>query len=279
MPEITIDPRLYEAARVGNTSTLLEVLRHEQQGIVINITNGVPSEPVRGYCLSGVTCTGDTALHVAARFGRIEMAERICDESLSLLTRVNDRLESPLHYAAEAGNFNLVNLFIQRSHQAGSNNDHDNLLQKRNQNGETALYYAVRHEHIKVIEKLMQEDPQLASIPDKKNVSPLYLATILGSLPIVNCLVQQLPRNVSRGAHSGPGGRTVLHDAALSGKTRKYLFFSERKMISHSTFYPDTQIACTLPFLSKVSFQPVTVSIQNLAFIFLAEHVDKINLW
>jgi ankyrin repeat protein len=219
--KIRMDVKLYDVASKGNIELLDDHLRAEvpndqQEGqIAIHMTDGVRPEPNRDSCLSGVTCTGDTVLHIAARFGQIEAAEKICQERTSLLTKTNDKLETPLHYAAQAGNLHLVRHFIGPALD-GSNIDLIELLQKRNKEGETALYHAIRHQQKEMVEELMRADPHSASIPDNNNVSPLYLATMMRSLPIVTSLCQLLPLNVSRGAYSGPDGQTALHDAALS---------------------------------------------------------------
>jgi Ankyrin repeats (3 copies) len=218
---IRMDVKLYEVASEGNIELLDDLLGAEVPNdpeggqIAIIMADGHrPHEPNRGSFLSGVTSTGDTALHIAARFEQIEAAQRICQERTSLLTKTNDKLETPLHYAAQAGNLHLVRHFIGPALH-GSNIDLIELLRKRNKTGETALYHAIRHQQNEVVEELMHADPHLASVPDNNNVSPLYLATMMRSLPIVTSLCQLLPLNVSLGAYSGPDGQTALHHAAL----------------------------------------------------------------
>lgn len=187
----------------------------------IDVRNGVPLQPASP--LSGVTWAGDTVLHIAICFRQTLLAKKICQVSTSFLTRANKKGETPLHYAAQAGNHGLVKYFIGLARQGGSNIDLVELLRRTNQDTETALYQAVHHQHHKVLEELiMHEGIHQASIPGNKQIiSPLYLATMLRSLPIVTCLVDLLPRNVSRAAYAGPEGQTALHDAALSRNTSK----------------------------------------------------------
>ncbi|KAJ4760804.1 Ankyrin repeat protein family-like protein [Rhynchospora pubera] len=217
VPKRTLEPELYEVIRDGNIGRLEEYVKRQEQTVGTNIANGLPTDTCKSTrYLSAVTYAGDTVLHIAARFGQRKVAERICRESLSLLWRANSKSETPLHYAAQAGNLAVVTLFIREAtDQEVSNLNPTELLRKRNRHGETALYQAVHHEHKHVVEELMRADSNLASIPDEQNTSPLYLAMMLSSLPIVTSLVELLPQNASRGAYTGPDGRSALHAAAL----------------------------------------------------------------
>lgn len=233
-----LDPRLYDAAKRGDIHLLQEHLRPDlvennpQQGEIAIPVAGEAGAPLQhnrsiASCLLGVTHGGDTVLHIAARFGHLEVATRICLENIFLLTRDNAKLETPLHCAAKAGRDKLVALFINLASAEASNINLGELLRKRNRDGETVLYQAVLYNHLTVVKEFLSADEnqiisQLASIPNNKNISPLYLAVMLGQLAIVTSLIGSLPANVSRGAYVGPDEQTALHAAALrtGGKIR-----------------------------------------------------------
>nr|CAD1831091.1 unnamed protein product [Ananas comosus var. bracteatus] len=70
----------------------------------------------------GVTTGGNSALHIVAGFGHLELAKFICDKDRSLLaagaryssllTARNEARETPLHCAARAGSGRIVSHFI-----------------------------------------------------------------------------------------------------------------------------------------------------------------------
>ncbi|KAJ3670015.1 hypothetical protein LUZ60_010339 [Juncus effusus] len=209
-----MDPRLHMAATKGDKHLLEQLLisvqaeAYAREGeVMINVTNTTSS------CLLGVTYAGETALHLAARFGHFKLAEMICNENRSLLTKLNTKFETPLHYAAKAGCHRLISFFITLASEEGGNVE--KFLRQKNKHGETALYQAILYRHATVVEELVKVDPGLAIIADNEHVSPLYLAVLQGYLPIVTTLVGLLRDNVSQSAYGGPDGQTALHAASL----------------------------------------------------------------
>ncbi|KAJ4787059.1 Ankyrin repeat protein family-like protein [Rhynchospora pubera] len=238
---VQIDPELYQAASSGDVRRLINFLESttQQDGAL------------------GVTHTGDTALHIATLSGHINAVRYICDKVGNLLTQSNDKGETPLHYAAQAGNSELVATFISYAKISGFLTE---LLGKKNLDGETALYQAINHcqvldnnDHFhenfvffqlririavvekeeknahEVVKKLLQAESDMEgsgllqpAIADNTSISPLYLAIMKNSLLIVTSLIERLkkwdePESATK-ACSGPDGRTALHAAALKNK-------------------------------------------------------------
>lgn len=218
---ILLDPELYKAASKGDIQ-LFERIHHEQQSEAeIDVPNRTLHKDGRSSYISGVTYCGDTILHIATHFGHVEMARRICAENKHHLTTRNNMLETPLHYAAKTGNCKLVAIFIDLAKGEGSDVLQE-LLLRRNKDGETALYQAVLQSHVGIVEMLIdpnihevQFEDSIASIPNNKNISHVYLAIMQNSLMIANLLIRSLPNNVSRAAYVGPQGQTALHAANL----------------------------------------------------------------
>jgi len=236
---IPLDRKLYDAAKNGDVVLLNQLLfpRPIQVGEIAVPVEGEAEAPhqsprSQARCLLGVTHGGDTALHIAAHFGHLNAAKVICGVNVSLLMKDNDKLETPLHYAARAGKRDLVDYFIQLAKAEANNIDLGEMLTKRNRDGETALYQAVLYDHPAVVKEFLcaDENPyvsQLVSIPNNENISPLYLAIMHGLHDVVASLIGSLPENVSRGAYAGPDGQTALHAAALrpEGKTKCKSYF------------------------------------------------------
>lgn len=128
---IPIVLELYKAAREGNINLLMNLFTAEREQqlqqvqpeeehqvqpgeeVAIRVVNGgghFLGRPIKS--LLGVTYRGDTALHIAAYFGHLEMVRRIWNESRSFLLSGNNKSETPMHYAAQAGKHDVVNELI-----------------------------------------------------------------------------------------------------------------------------------------------------------------------
>jgi ankyrin repeat protein len=93
------------------------------------------------------------------------------------------------------------------------------VLRARNEDGETALHEAARHDRGDVARTLISADPGLASVVDKIGISPLYLAAALGHLKAVQVMIEGLKgTEVSSAAYAGPRRQTILHVAVLRSK-------------------------------------------------------------
>ncbi|CAN6334407.1 unnamed protein product [Urochloa humidicola] len=94
------------------------------------------------------------------------------------------------------------------------------LLRARNNRGETCLHEAIRWGHTDIVRELIAVDakledettPPLVQIKDNNGASPLYLATTLRMVDIVECLTHYKTYRVS---YAGPAGKTALHAAVL----------------------------------------------------------------
>ncbi|KAF3340589.1 Ankyrin repeat-containing protein [Carex littledalei] len=217
---ISLDRRLYDAAKNGDMVLLKQVLYPRPRQV---------DEKAEARCLLlGVTHGGDTALHIAARFGHLEVATEICSNiNVFLLMKDNDKSETPLHYAAKAGKCDLVTYFIDL---ANSIIELGDMLRKRNRDGETALYQAILYKHSDVVEMFQNVSEnhvfsQLVSIPNNENISPLYLAIMHGQHDIVTSLIGSLREveDVPPEAYAGPAGQTALHAAALHKKPEGFV--------------------------------------------------------
>ncbi|XP_048534129.1 serine/threonine-protein phosphatase 6 regulatory ankyrin repeat subunit B-like isoform X1 [Triticum urartu] len=163
--------------------------------------------------LYAVTVGGESLLHlVAAVYGDSEdstkKASLLYDKAPSLLFVQNSQGDTPLHYAARAGNMRMVALLIDLANGEGINNA-KGLLETQNKIHETALHEAVRSGNNDMVKLFMEENPQLARFPEQ-GTSPLYLAVLLENKIIAKTLY-----DLSGGllSYFGPDGRNALHVA------------------------------------------------------------------
>jgi ankyrin repeat protein len=230
-----------------------------------DVEEGVDHHPAAslaaGALLKGVTPDGDTALHAVARSPKggqhfLKFAGIIYDRDRALLFEKNHKGDTPLHCAAQAGNFQMVSHLIDLAGREGADRKLE-LLRMENKRHETALHEAVRIEHGRLLDHikdrralfdadgppeerlrafvdqqekrtlvklLMGADPELANYP-KDGISPLYLAILLEKSTIALTLYCKSDGNLS---YSGGDGQNALHVALLRDPdtgTTKCIYF------------------------------------------------------
>ncbi|VAI51972.1 unnamed protein product [Triticum turgidum subsp. durum] len=202
-----MDARLLAVACSGSFHDLESLLN----GTSAAYTPG--SSAAQPPALYAVTFGGDTLLHVvAASHGDSEdllnKANLVYGKAPSLLFVQNNGGDTPLHFAARAGNIPMMSRFIDLANGQGINNG-KGLLETQNKLKETALHEAVRFGSNDMVSLLMAHDPELATIP-AEGTSPLYLAILLE-----NGIIAKTLHDLSGGvlSYSGLNGRNALHVA------------------------------------------------------------------
>ncbi|KAK6229641.1 hypothetical protein QUC31_001880 [Theobroma cacao] len=200
VPDIeSMDPRLYQSAKLGQVDSFKHLL-HQNPGI-----------------LSKVTPQGNTALHIAVKFGHKGIVTEICGRCVSLLIKQNLHGDTPLHIAARAGHFSIVDFLVRAIFSSSWGGREDEIMGKfgilsmGNRENSTVLHEAVRNGHLCVVQLLLKVDPKLASLENSAGESPLYLAAREGMLEIVN----EILTSTTAPAHGGSEGQTALHAAVI----------------------------------------------------------------
>ncbi|KAL6606398.1 hypothetical protein ACP70R_042051 [Stipagrostis hirtigluma subsp. patula] len=226
-PVILLDPKLFMAARRGDSRRLQELFRLNDaaaataHAVVVQVAPRPAPAPAAAstmlQLLDGVTSNeGDSLLHVVAACGHggdfLRCARIIYDKNHGLLLARNNKGDTPLHCAAAAGNADMDSCLVGLASRGGETAATE-LLRMRNKGGETALHQAVRAASIACIDKLMSVDPELACIPHEgeEGASPLYLA--ISSLDDMEIARHLLEATQGKLFYSGPDGRNVLHAA------------------------------------------------------------------
>ncbi|KAF8023816.1 hypothetical protein BT93_F1102 [Corymbia citriodora subsp. variegata] len=196
-----MDPRLYRYASCGDVHSLKELLGRD------------PS------VLQRCTPQGNTALHVAARFGQRPVFGEIYSRCKSLLMQPNSEGDTPLHVASGAGHLSVVKFLVteitstspQLDIESGCNLNLE-MLRRGNRRNNTALHEAIRNGHSQVVRLLIKADSHLVLCENSAGESPLYLATRGGMEEIVDWILTSCPLP----AHGGSEGQTALHAAVIA---------------------------------------------------------------
>jgi ankyrin repeat protein len=238
--QLMLSPELLQVLTTGNAARLVEVLSTEGQtngqvAIDVPATAAVAAPPGQAArsCLLGVTSNGNTALHLAASRGHAEVTALLCEKAPSLVATRNRGLDTPLHCAAKAGHWRVAACLLSAMRAGGE--EATAALRARNCLGATALYEAVRFNHVALVDLLMAEAPELSAVTTENGSSPLYLAASLPSRRIVQAIIRpSLDGTPSPASYSGPEGRTALHAATAAARGIRHL-----KRVTHNfrSFY------------------------------------------
>ncbi|KAL6656677.1 hypothetical protein ACP70R_004457 [Stipagrostis hirtigluma subsp. patula] len=249
---LTLGAELLQALTAGDAARLVELLGIQGQTnghVAVEVNGGAGGSPaavspppgVVTSCLLGVTSNGNTALHLVASRGHAELVALVLEKAPALVATRNKFLDTPLHCAARGGHREVAACLLSRLLIGGA--EEAAALTARNQLGATALHEAVRHQRAGVVDLLMAEAPELASVTTDDGVSPLYMAasnkrtyiqfslklkvwvsSLFGStcpvsLQMVRALLGPLQDGTpSPASFSGPKGQTALHVAAATSR-------------------------------------------------------------
>lgn len=194
-----MDPKLFKAATEGY---YLDVLQFTSQ------------------LDTQLTPNRNTALHIAALFGKTQCVIEILRNCPSLLCRTNIKGETSLHIAASEGHCEIICVLIEWAKAAPNDTDVEGtqgngnareMMRMTNEDGDTALHQAVRNGRLGVVKILTEEDPDFLHPSNKAEETPLYLAVERGWEECVS----EILRTCTSASPGGPNSRTALHAAVI----------------------------------------------------------------
>ena len=127
----------------------------------INLSDGSIEIP------GGLSPQGNSALHIAAQYKKVEMAEEIIKRHPTLVNFRNMNGDLPLHIAARVGSVEISDFIIKQT-----------VLNMNitNEQGDTPLHDAVRGAHSDVVKLLVDRYPGWTRAENGVGESPLFLA-------------------------------------------------------------------------------------------------------
>ncbi|KAB1201586.1 Death-associated protein kinase 1 [Morella rubra] len=171
------------------------------------------------------TVTKNTVLHiyittiVTESESKTIFIKEILDECPSLLWQTNSKNETPLHLAARYGHIEIVSFLIERAKNLYQDPDRGEaareMIWMTTQEKDTALHEALSHNHLEVATLLIKEDPNYSYFPNDAGETPLYIAVERNFRDLVSNVLD----NCQSPAFGGPLGRTALHAAVLRDGT------------------------------------------------------------
>ncbi|EOA19692.1 hypothetical protein CARUB_v10003449mg [Capsella rubella] len=172
---------------------------------------------------------GDSVLHVAAVWGRLELVKSIVSECPCLLLELDSRDQLPLHVAARAGHVDVVNALVATltSVLAKSSEEEKqnlNLYVAKDINGDTPLHLALKSPRVKTVGRLVDAYQQASFHANKDGISPLHLAVEAGKVIVVTAMSKTTDNNKQ---DSQLEGRKCLVHAALKAKNTVSIGFYE----------------------------------------------------
>ncbi|KAK6776826.1 hypothetical protein RDI58_027827 [Solanum bulbocastanum] len=127
----------------------------------------IEERPISGQDLKIQNKDGNTALHEAARFGRLEIVKVMVSLDSEILFERNSKGETPIYVAAAHGEKEVFTFLA-------DNNLCDEFTMTRN-DGSTVLHAAITHECYYFAIQLLKMYPELAKKHDKKGWSALNI--------------------------------------------------------------------------------------------------------
>lgn len=150
-----MNPGLFEAIARNDTQTFIDLVQNN-----------------RGYLLQKTEETNNSVLHLAARFGHVELVAYIIKRlpDLVYVGHVNVKGETPLHEACRQGNANVVKLLIEANPYVACSLNHEM---------QTAFFIAYSYGNVDVV-KYMANQPGVLDFEQHEDFNPLHLSIAEG---------------------------------------------------------------------------------------------------
>uniref|UniRef100_M4ATT3 Ankyrin 3 n=1 Tax=Xiphophorus maculatus TaxID=8083 RepID=M4ATT3_XIPMA len=215
---------LHLAAREGHRDVAAALL---DQGANLSITTKVKLvlQMFADQCCNHCSFKGFTPLHVAAKYGKIEVANLLLQKNAPVDAAGKSGL-TPLHVAAHYDNQKVALLLLKQGaspHAAAKN-------------GYTPLHIAAKKNQMEIATTLLEYGASTSAVT-RQGITPLHLAAQEGNVDIVTLL---LARDAPVGT-SNKSGLTPLHLAAQEDKVNV-----AEVLVNHgATIDPETKLGYT----------------------------------
>ncbi|KAL3866410.1 hypothetical protein ACJMK2_043711 [Sinanodonta woodiana] len=125
------------------------------------------------------TSTEETLLHSACLGGHLEMSKNLVQTYPTMLHEVDNKSETPAHYAAESGNIALLSYLIDCGTDPWCKTSTE----------ETLLHKACLGGHLEISKNLVQTYPTMLHEVDNKSETPAHYAAYSGNIALLSYLI------------------------------------------------------------------------------------------
>uniref|UniRef100_A0A8B9GR40 Ion transport domain-containing protein n=1 Tax=Astyanax mexicanus TaxID=7994 RepID=A0A8B9GR40_ASTMX len=172
---------------------------------------------------------GETAMHVAARYGALQMMRALTEEGADLTWR-SKVTETPLHVAVHHCHAHMVEAILNSLSSERSREEAELCVRQENQSGETALHLAAElknetvhrdEEDVVIIRTLMEYNADITAATRQMGETPLHYCARVGNAAVLQEMLDNVPSSRLQSAinkHS-KNGRSPLLLAAERGHT------------------------------------------------------------
>lgn len=184
-----MERKLYDAARDGNVSTLVELLRED---------------PIILDRVSNLGVYAETPLHIASILGNFEFAKELLKRKPSLAFEVDLNKSTPLHLASATNNVELVKLVVKVAN-SGS------ICRGRDAHGRCPVHVAAIRGRIHVLKELLRVDPGAALVLTDQNETIFHLCIKFNQFEALQVLMIEMIGDADFLNCGDFDGNTILH--------------------------------------------------------------------
>ncbi|XP_042485582.1 ankyrin repeat-containing protein At5g02620-like [Macadamia integrifolia] len=219
-----MERRMNEALVRGDVPAFLDLIKEDE-----NLINQTTSE------------ASDTVLHIAVKFGNLDMATEIVKLQPEMVSAVNKKMETPFHEACREGLVELMELLLRTDPRVAYKlnlqnesvlfvacrqgrfnivqlllSNHSRLLLLEDDTLTTSLHVAASAGYYEIVKEILKARSDFAWKKDLHGCSPLHLACNNGHLDITRELILKADPDLS--SLQDKDGKTPLHSAAIKGR-------------------------------------------------------------
>ncbi|XVF48562.1 hypothetical protein PTKIN_Ptkin03bG0200400 [Pterospermum kingtungense] len=198
----------------------------------------------------------NTVLHLAARFGHVELASEIIKLRPDMVAAENEKMETPLHEASREGRVEIVRLLVgtdpwvvykvnkeEKSSLFVACESGKEILKarrefswKKDMFGCTPLHLSCGKGHLEITRELLRFDADLSSLQDNEGRTPLHWAAIKGR---VNIIDEILSMSLESAEMITKQGETALHLAVKNNQYEAVRYLVDNLNITKLVNFPD----------------------------------------
>jgi hypothetical protein len=125
---------------------------------------------------------GLTPIFYAIQSGNLDIVNAIIEKDPSVLKQKDSNATTPIFYAIQSGNLNIVNAIIEKD---------PSVLKQKNSSGDTPIFQAISSEKLDIVQAIIEKDPSVLKQKDSNGMTPIFQAISSGELDIVQAIIKK----------------------------------------------------------------------------------------